>query len=248
MNILKSRVAPLAAAFITALLAALIFLATHDWFGAGDLSAFAFWSVLLLLPLHFLFRGFIKLSVRWSALAQYIVASCVGLLVGFMWTMGVAAFLGPMFFAFSFPVGFCWLLGTLSGFLALVATHRRRTWPVAAALTLIIGVTLYASLVGIFQSSPALKRPPNFVIVIRDDATNQQVNQIWEEGIATPTGKGSALLDGISGAWSRTYQGHEAILLTFAPGTSDSQREYIRSRVLQMSTVVEVIEVEGDVQ
>jgi hypothetical protein len=109
----------------------------------------------------------------------------------------------------------------------------------AFILALVISIGFIGSLQ---QLTP--RRLPDFVIVIAKDATREEIRYIWEEGIATTTEKGSDLLDGISGASSVPFRGQRAIRISFWPGTDEERREAIKKKLLQISVVVDVVDLE----
>jgi hypothetical protein len=100
---------------------AIILLAMQDWFGAGDIVSFAMWTLLFSLPLSAWVSLFAGWSTKWSPPIRYAAAGFVGLFTGYVLTLLLALMLGAWFAAFSFPVFYCWLFGSLLAFLLSIS-------------------------------------------------------------------------------------------------------------------------------
>jgi hypothetical protein len=100
---------------------AIILLATQDWFGAGDIVSFAMWTLLFSLPLSALVLLFAGWSAKWSQPIRYAAAGFLSLLTGYLLTLLLSLMLGAWFAAFSFPVFYCWLFGSLLSFLLSIS-------------------------------------------------------------------------------------------------------------------------------
>lgn len=119
--------------FLTvSLVVAVIFLASRSWFGAGDLSSFSFWSIVLSLPIvpaSFLLGW---LFARRGSVLGLFLAVLSGGLLGYLATMLVWLMLGPWFGAFSFPVFYCWLAGAITAcVVATLLSKKKNADPVA---------------------------------------------------------------------------------------------------------------------
>lgn len=115
-----------AAAFhVGAVLMAVAFLVGNRGFGAGDLGALCFWTLVMTGPVLALGAGHARGAPpgRWLA-AHGVVLAGVG--IGFLATLGVRAMLGPWFGAFSFPVLYCWVVGAVAACGVLTAGFRCR--------------------------------------------------------------------------------------------------------------------------
>lgn len=184
-----NRGALLLSAFATgsvSLLAAVFFLALDDWFGNGDLPAFVLFSLPLLGVVPALAGLSNRLLRRWVYL-RYALALLLGYVVATAWTAAVALALGPMFGAFSFPVGLCWLIGSVSGLLVALWWEQRRSWPAALSMFLLacaITGVLYAG-----ESAPESA----FVIHVKRGATNGEVQSVRRQVIAQPSPTGGGL-------------------------------------------------------
>jgi hypothetical protein len=110
--ILRGAIACLLASSI----AAIISLALQDWFGVGDLDAFYYWTTPFTVLTAIIALALNKFTTRRRPLIRYLICGFIGLVLGYVWTMFVAYSLGQWFYAFSFPVGLCWMAG---GFLGL---------------------------------------------------------------------------------------------------------------------------------
>ena len=96
-------------------LAQQIYVASRHGFGAGDVWAFLLW----LMPLSVITGG-VAVALGGSTLRpvlRHTLSVIFSLVGGFLFTWGVAMFLGPWFQAFSFPVLYFWMLGPLLGLL-----------------------------------------------------------------------------------------------------------------------------------
>jgi hypothetical protein len=112
--------------------------AIRGGFGAGDLLPFFFWTI----PLSFLI-GAVKLRLvappRLKSLAlTYVLASFVGVVIGLLWTLTVALWIGPFFRAFSFEVLTCWLLGSASGLIVTWHNGSAQSLQISVAIVLLI--------------------------------------------------------------------------------------------------------------
>ena len=96
------------------LVASVGFLASRNWFGAGDLRSFTFWSVILSLPIIPVAFLLGRVFVRLGSVMGTFLAALSGALLGYLATMLVWVILGPWFGAFSFPVFYCWLAGAIT--------------------------------------------------------------------------------------------------------------------------------------
>lgn len=112
--------------FVASYLFARVLLILNNGFGAGDMSAFLYWTGLfaasLLLPsmlFAILLRNARTINRVWLGIL-------VGGLAGFGWTLLNLAFLGPWFGAWSFNVLYCWIVGGAFGILAVALTGRRQ--------------------------------------------------------------------------------------------------------------------------
>lgn len=111
--------------FVASYLVARILLILNNGFGAGDMTAFLYWTSyfagLLLLPsllFAIIFRNARTINRVW-------VGILLGALAGFGWTLLNLWFLGPWFGAWSFNVLYCWVLGGAFGILALALLGYR---------------------------------------------------------------------------------------------------------------------------
>lgn len=126
--ILKTTFAIAAASivcFVASYLVARILLTLNNGFGAGDMTAFLYWTSyfagLLVLPsllFAIMFRNARVINRVW-------VGILLGALAGFGWTLLNLWFLGPWFGAWSFNVLYCWVLGGAFGTLALALLGHR---------------------------------------------------------------------------------------------------------------------------
>jgi hypothetical protein len=103
---------------------ALVQLVRRDWFGSGDLTMFAVYT----LPFLGCIAGAGILS--WHLLRsrsrtlRYSVGLAFGAALGILWTVGNALLLGPWFGAWSIPVPLCWTIGGALGVAAAAGAAR----------------------------------------------------------------------------------------------------------------------------
>jgi hypothetical protein len=107
-------------------LVARIFLLLNHGFGAGDLSAFLYWTslfaVVLLLP-GLLFALLLRNARTFN---RVWIGVLLGGLAGFGWTLLNRAMLGPWFGAWSFNVLYCWIVGGATGILIVALLGPRQ--------------------------------------------------------------------------------------------------------------------------
>ena len=109
--ILRGAIACLLASSV----AAVISLALQEWFGVGDLDAFYYWTAPFTVLTAIIALVLNSLTTKRRPLIRYLICGFIGLVLGYVWTIFVAYSLGPWFYAFSFPVGLCWMAGGLLG-------------------------------------------------------------------------------------------------------------------------------------
>lgn len=214
--------------------------AAHGGLGAGDLSGFAFWSLLLALPAYAVLRVFDRRSATWLPGPTYLAAAALGTLAGVASTVVVALVLGGWIGAFSFPVFLCWLVGSLVAFVTVALLQRPTSWPFAlpAVALPIVGV------VGVLHV--VLAQPPDLLIHVKTGTSPQQIETIWTEVLGTPapSGRGHSHIEGI-GAVSRFDSDAEVrIRVSFQPGTSAERRAEVVQRALESPFVARTSDLE----
>jgi len=153
--------------------------------GAGDLSAFAFWTTPAALGLALAGHLVLPLSRRRAAFS-HVVALLAGAAAGLLWTLAVALMLGPFMGAWSFPVLFCWMAGGAAAFGCFASPVLRPT-RLLAHLALVVAVflplTLWAHAVAAFVRNDQHLR----VVIARHDPDEADgggeglVGEIWPE-------------------------------------------------------------------
>lgn len=216
---------------------ALAFLASNEWFGAGDLSAMVVWS----LPLGTLIVVTARvLSSRLAAartIWQYFTLVPVCALVGVIWAIIVALLLGGYVGAFSFPVLFCWIAGATLGGITAAWLARPRSWPAAMLL-------LAALLVGLGRLNAYAANPePRVRVVVKPNATPAEVQRVWTEVLGRPTERPGehSMLPGISSISASGYEGSSAVFtVTFWTRSSDRQRDSLVALILRSPLIARV--------
>lgn len=131
MRIRSALIAAVAAVGVP-LVAAVVYLAAHDWFGAGDLWAFAFWSVPFAGLVTFVGHRLHAWLSTQSKHRRYALVVAGGALTGVCWTLALAAAMGVWIGAFSVPILYLWVLGGVAAglvFAALPISASKRTAP-----------------------------------------------------------------------------------------------------------------------
>lgn len=135
-------------------LIALLLLHKNNWFGVGDLKAFVFWALLLGLisgfVIHFLDKKIPYLRGRTvdspglkRNLLRHLFYLFVGFVVGFLWTLICAVFLGPWFLNFSFSVFACFTGGSACAlFLMAKFDSQKQQRLVIIPVKIVIAMTL----------------------------------------------------------------------------------------------------------
>jgi hypothetical protein len=91
----------------------LIILSQQDWFGAGDSYAFILWTVPLSLGIAFSADAILYLYRNFSFAVRLLLITISAAALSFLWTLLVHTFLGAWFGAFSIPVFYLWVAGSL---------------------------------------------------------------------------------------------------------------------------------------
>lgn len=98
---------------MTCLVAVTIVLYRQDWFGKGDTYAFVFWTVPLAVGLSVTGKTIINLFRTSSFLLRLLFIILTAGLLSFGWAYCVALVLGPWIGAFSIPILYLWVGGSI---------------------------------------------------------------------------------------------------------------------------------------
>lgn len=84
----------------------------------------------------------------------------------------------------------------------------------------------------------------NLLIFFKVDATHQQIEDMWNQVLATPDDQGGfKLLSGVCGiAKSETVQRHESIAVDYCPNVTEAEREAVKARIHTAPIVFKVLE------
>lgn len=110
--------------FVTSYAVAKILLILNNDFGAGDMSAFLYWTALFGVALLFPAVLFAILTRNTRTIHRLSLSVLFGGLAGFGWTLLNLWFLGPWFGAWSFNVLYCWVAGGVFGILTVAFLAR----------------------------------------------------------------------------------------------------------------------------
>lgn len=215
--------------------AALAYLASNAWFGAGDLSAMVIWSLplgaLLAVTAGVLSRRLIAVRALW----HYVALVPTGAVVGYLWTLVAAVVMGPWIGAFSFPVLFCWVAGGMLGGIAAAWLARPQSWPAALLLAAILLVSL-----GRLNTYAPESRVR---VIVKPGATPEEVNRVWTEVLGRPTGRPGEhdMLPELSSVAASGSEGVSAVLtVSFWKSTSRRERDSLVALILRSPLVARV--------
>lgn len=163
--------------FAAELMTALILLAYQDWFGSGDLGFFLFWSV----PL-FVLASMVQPFLRHlfpQILWRIAILTVFGIIIAFLYTLGLMAMFGPWWGAVSFNVFFCWLIAVP---LTLLVPAEAKPLSIFFWAVLLIGWVSFF----IPKESPTIifRLPVNFkglFMVFEDKSQGQDIKKIKKE-------------------------------------------------------------------
>ncbi|MES2780306.1 MAG: hypothetical protein V4651_10460 [Bacteroidota bacterium] len=151
---------------LTCLVAITIVLYRQDWFGKGDTYAFVFWTVPLAVGLSVTGKTIVNLFGTSSFLLRPVFIILIAGLLSFGWAYCVALVLGPWIGAFSIPILYLWIGGSILQLLFLdwrlsKQTEKLKTSKVILGL-LTFPLTLIVMVIGMYFFSFAssyLTRP-----------------------------------------------------------------------------------------
>jgi hypothetical protein len=144
-GLLKSGSAPVLVtlAWPLAYVAARLYVGARDGFGAGDLPGFGIWTAVWLVPLLLTYLAAAPVLGRLSLVGRLLGAFLVGLGSGILFAVGLAAGMGPMVAAFSFPILHLWAgAGAVACVIASLFTVRLEVTPRRSRLVLRAGVAV----------------------------------------------------------------------------------------------------------
>lgn len=98
---------------LTCLLVLAIVLYRQDWFGKGDTYAFVFWTLPLAIGLSVSGKTIVNLFRTSSFLLRLLLIILSAGLLSFAWAYCVALVLGPWMGAFSIPILYLWIGGSI---------------------------------------------------------------------------------------------------------------------------------------
>lgn len=115
---LRSGIVSALVCYLASASAALTLVVLNHNYGRGDISSFLYLS----LPFAFVIGSTSFLLPEsifgLKDLSRYCSLVCFGAVIGVLWSMIVAAAMGPWFHAFSFPVTHCWFAGGAIGMIS----------------------------------------------------------------------------------------------------------------------------------
>jgi hypothetical protein len=220
-----------------AIAAALMYLASNAWFGAGDLSALIIWSVPLGVILALVLGALARRLVATGAVWPYVALIPTGAVAGYLWTLVVAAVLGPWIGAFSFPVLFCWIAGGVSAGITAAWLLRPRSWPGAALLTVVLLLSL--GRLNTYARAPE----PRIRVIVKARATPEEVQRVWTDVLGRPTTRPGehTMLPGLSAVAASGSEGESEVLtVSFEKRTSQRERDSLVSRIRRSPLVARV--------
>jgi hypothetical protein len=213
---------------VTSLAIALVFFSLNNWFGAGDIPAFIFWS---LPAAGIVYASFGRLPTRVMdarAPLRFPIVAIIGGALGLVWTIIAGLLLGGWILAFGVPVLLCWIGGGMFAGVAAAWHSDPRSWPAALlSSTLIVTMSL-------LQGKNMLEPEPHVRVVLRSEATHADVDRFWTEVIGNP-GRRPGEHSFIEGVWRVgivDYKGGRPVFdVGMKRGISRERRDSIFSRI-----------------
>ena len=142
---------------LTCLVAVTIVLYRQDWFGKGDTYAFVFWTFPLAVGLSVTGKTIINLFRTSSFLLRLLFIILTAGLLSFGWAYCVALVLGPWIGAFSIPILYLWVGGSILQLLFLdwrLPKQTEKPKPAKVILGLLsLPLTLIVVVVGLYLFS-----------------------------------------------------------------------------------------------
>src|ERR1700757_5138297 len=96
---------------VACLIAILIVLIRQDFFGAGDIYAFFFWTLPLVIGLSISGQTILNLYKTKLFIFRLLLILLTAALISFGWIYFVYLILGPWINSFSFPIFYLWIIG-----------------------------------------------------------------------------------------------------------------------------------------
>ena len=222
---------------IVSWLIGLYFVYENDWFGWRDLYTFAYWNVLCVLVAYPIVRLFQHKSLKRSNLSLLSLASFVGIIFGFFFTVLVYLLLGPWIAGFGFNVLFCWVTGAVVGLLCSITLIRPAIWVSASSVAVLVPALV--AVLWIWLCTP----PQDAIILFKSDITREEVELVWEEVFSK---SGEESFTAIGGVGSGTLVGNpgHGLRVTFLPGTSEAERAEVLERAQALPFVSTIVDTE----
>lgn len=226
--------------FVVSFLSAVAFLWHADWFGVGDLASLpvysacfapALFSVLAILVVR------LKTNKSWLRLLIGVVAA---LILTYGLTICLMIFLGGWFYAISYPLFFCWLLGALASVLVAEVVRDRRL----ATTALVVFALGILGVIGLYQQANA--PDPALLIVFRQGTTQEEINEFHHTYICVAEAgrDGCALANSINTYAASSFEGKAAAYISFWKDTPRQEIETFRGIILMSPIVYELVEPE----
>lgn len=95
------------------LLAATIFLLFQDWFGSGDLSSYIYWTLPIAVGLSISGETILELFKSKNVVLRLFLIIVIAAIISFGWVFCLYLIIGPWINAFSVPVFYLWIIGSV---------------------------------------------------------------------------------------------------------------------------------------
>jgi hypothetical protein len=215
---------------VVSTLYATVHISSNDWFGSADSIFALIWSLFASPGLYVVLRAFDRRMDTWSVSKAYGVATLSGILFGTGWTLIAAVLTGGWLGVPNYPVLLSWLSGALASFALCAAMRRPSTWPLALFTAAFPILVLVIGLQGAFE------QPPDILVELRTDATEEEVVALWSHIRPIEETMTVYRFD-----TATTY----AIGVSFYPGTSVDRRAEIIAEIRASGLVARVSEVDA---
>ena len=158
---------------LTCLISLSLVLYRQKWFGKGDFSAFIFWTIPFAVALAVSGKTIIYIARSVHFLIRVFLIVLISVILSFSWALCVALFLGPWIGAFSFPLLYLWIAGSIIQLLFLdwrlpTSASKLKISKIILGLLsfplLLIVVTIFISILSIFSSYLTKPEKERFLI------------------------------------------------------------------------------------
>ncbi len=179
---------------------------------------------------------YVRFTIAWKLIYKFLLALFLSISIPLVWTFCFASFLGAWYYAISYPIFICWILGSLSCFLVVLTLESPKgllgSLGIFGLAIIVLGV-LYVQ---------ASQPEPGLVVLFETGVTNNEINEFWSEYICIPTGRGEEcrLANNVSQAGAYSEDGYSGVLILFWDGTDRSEIDRVKGNMLSSPLVFRI--------